>query len=95
MWFLLPNGRTVHKTFGLPVPMFHDSSSSIAAQSIEGIQLKNTDVFIWDEAPMAPKHALEIADKTLRNIMGNNLPFVGNSTFSYKGGKVKNTQNRR
>ena len=26
---LLPNGRTVNKTFGLPVPMFDDSSSNI------------------------------------------------------------------
>ncbi|XP_058809855.1 uncharacterized protein LOC131675046 [Phymastichus coffea] len=34
---LLPNGKTVHKTFGLPVPMFHDSSSNIKIQSKEGI----------------------------------------------------------
>ena len=33
---LLANGRTVHKTFSLPVPMFHDSSSSIKAQSKVG-----------------------------------------------------------
>ena len=32
-------------------------------------------MFIWDEAPMAPRYALEIADKTLRNIMDNDLPF--------------------
>ncbi|XP_057339411.1 uncharacterized protein LOC130676921 [Microplitis mediator] len=30
---LLPNGKTVHKTFGLPVPMFSDSSSYIKPNS--------------------------------------------------------------
>jgi len=25
---LLPNGRTVHKVFGLPVPLFADSTSN-------------------------------------------------------------------
>ncbi|OXU18340.1 hypothetical protein TSAR_008193 [Trichomalopsis sarcophagae] len=74
---LLPYGKTVHKTFGLPVPMYHDSSSSIKAQSKQGQFLKNADVFIWDEAPMAPRYALEIANRTLQHIMNNNLPFGG------------------
>jgi len=30
---LLPAGKTVHKTFGLPVPLFTDSLSSIKIQS--------------------------------------------------------------
>ncbi|XP_057329885.1 ATP-dependent DNA helicase pif1-like [Microplitis mediator] len=33
---LLPNGRTVHKTFCLAVPMFPDSSSNIKANSNQG-----------------------------------------------------------
>ncbi|XP_058799371.1 ATP-dependent DNA helicase pif1-like [Phymastichus coffea] len=74
---LLPKGKTVHKTFGLPVPMYSDSSSSIRAQSKEGLLLKETKVFIWDEAPMAPRYALEIVNRTLQNIMNNNLPFGG------------------
>jgi len=39
--------------------------------------LKNTDIFIWDEAPMAPQYSLEIMDRTLRDIMNNDLPFGG------------------
>ncbi|XP_051167634.1 uncharacterized protein LOC127285579 [Leptopilina boulardi] len=74
---LLPNGKTVHKILGLPVPLYGDSSSSIKLQSKEGIFLKDTDVFIWDEAPMAPKYALEIMDKLLRDIMNSNEPFGG------------------
>ncbi|XP_058810133.1 uncharacterized protein LOC131675242 [Phymastichus coffea] len=74
---LLPNGKTVHKTFGLPVPMFHDSSSNIKIQSQEGMLLKNTKVFIWDKAPMAPRYALEIVNRTLKYVINNDLPFGG------------------
>ncbi|XP_058793045.1 uncharacterized protein LOC131665274 [Phymastichus coffea] len=74
---LLPSGKTVHKTFGLPVPMFNDSSSNIKIQSNEGMILKNTKIFIWDEAPMAPRYALEIVNRTLKYIMNNDLPFGG------------------
>jgi len=45
---LLPAGKTVHKTFGLPVPLFVDSSSIIKIQSKEAQYLKETDIFIWD-----------------------------------------------
>ena len=48
---LLPHGKTVHKSFGLPVPLLSDFSSTTTAESKEGITLKETDVFIWDEAP--------------------------------------------
>ncbi|XP_074097681.1 uncharacterized protein LOC141526546 [Cotesia typhae] len=74
---LLPNGKTVHKTFGLPVPMFSDSSSNIKPNSIQGRYLKSVDVFIWDEAPMSPRYALEIIDRTLRHIMNVDEPFGG------------------
>ena len=40
---LLPNGRTVHKTLGLPVPLYSDSSSSIKMQSKEA-DIKSVDV---------------------------------------------------
>jgi len=73
---LLSAGKTVHKTFGLPVPLFSDSTSTIKIQSKETIYLKEIDIFIWDEAPMTPRYALEIMDQTLRDIMYNNLPFL-------------------
>lgn len=52
---LLPQGKTIHKTFGMPVPLF--------------------DIFIWDDAPMAPRYALELVDRTLRDFMKVDLPF--------------------
>ncbi|KMQ89261.1 atp-dependent dna helicase pif2-like protein [Lasius niger] len=74
---LLPAGKIIHKTFGLPVPLLADSSSAIKIQSKEAQYLKEIDVFIWDEAPMAPRYALDIMDRTLRDIMRNDLPFGG------------------
>lgn len=50
--FQLSVGKTVHKTFGLPVSLFADSSSTIKIQTKEAQYLKEIDVFIWDEAPM-------------------------------------------
>ena len=74
---LIPNGRTVHKTFGLPVPLFSDLTSNIKNQTKGGEFFKNVDIFIWDEAPMAPQYAMELVDRTLRDIMDNDLPFGG------------------
>ncbi|XP_036139477.1 ATP-dependent DNA helicase pif1-like [Monomorium pharaonis] len=72
---LLPNGKTTHKTLGLPMPLFADSTSNIKIQSKEAECLKKTDVFIWDEAPMAPRYALEVMDHLLQDLMQNNLKF--------------------
>jgi len=74
---LLPAGKTVHKTFGLPVPLFADSSSAIKIQSKEAQYLKGTDIYIWDKAPMAPRYALKIMDRTLRDVMNKDFPFGG------------------
>ena len=74
---LLPCGKTVHKTFGMPVPLFSDSVSNIKNQSKDAQYLRKVNIFIWDEAPMAPRYALELIDRTLRDFMNNDLPFGG------------------
>ena len=77
---LLPKGMTVHSLvllLGLSVLLLSDSSSNIAVQSRKGQFLRQTDVFIWDEAPMAPRYALEIMDRTFKDIMSNDLLFGG------------------
>lgn len=74
---LLPQGKTVHKVFQLPVPLHSDSSSNIKLESQEAAYLKKIDVFIWDEAPMAPRYSIEIIDRILRDIMNNDEIFGG------------------
>uniref|UniRef100_A0A914YVZ4 ATP-dependent DNA helicase n=1 Tax=Panagrolaimus superbus TaxID=310955 RepID=A0A914YVZ4_9BILA len=74
---LLPEGKTNHKTLGLPVPIYADSNSSIKPNTKQAKNLIETDVFIWDEAPMAPKYALEIMDRLLRDLTKTEEPFGG------------------
>ena len=72
---LLLNGKTVHKILSLPVTLLADSTSKIKFQSKEATFLKNIDVFIWDESPMAPKYSRHVMNNLLQNIMGNNKLF--------------------
>ena len=72
---LLPNGKTVDKTFGMPVLLFAISTSNIKNQTKGGELLKKVDILNWDEAPIAPIYAMEFVDRTLRDIMDNDLPF--------------------
>ncbi|XP_044005604.1 uncharacterized protein LOC122850538 [Aphidius gifuensis] len=74
---LLPEGRTMHNLFAMPVPIYVDSTSNIKQQSKAAEELRNIDVIICDEAPMAPRYCLELADRTCRDIMNNKLPFGG------------------
>ncbi|CAF5002532.1 unnamed protein product [Rotaria sp. Silwood1] len=74
---LLPEGRTVHSRFKLPVPILETSTSSIRPHSKEAEEIKKAAVFIWDEAPMALSYALKAVDILLRDIMNINLHFAG------------------
>ena len=74
---LLPKGKTVHKTFHLPVPLHSDSTSNLKMQSKDAQNIKNAKLIVWDEALMAPRYALEIIDMTLKELMNNELPFGG------------------
>ncbi|GMF27113.1 unnamed protein product [Phytophthora lilii] len=43
-----------------------------------GELLQTTDLFIWDEAPIAHRHAFEAVDRTLRDVTNNSEePFEG------------------
>src|SRR5262245_3388028 len=54
---LLPEGRTIHSIFKLPVPLYSDSVSGVTPKDKFGKAFMAADVYIWDEAPMAPRHA--------------------------------------
>ena len=57
---LLPGGRTVHSRFKLPVPLFEHSTSSLtpSRHKYDAAVLRDASLILWDEAPMAPSHAL-------------------------------------
>ncbi|CAF1441940.1 unnamed protein product [Didymodactylos carnosus] len=70
---LLPEGRTVHSRFKLPVPILETSTSGIRPNNKQAEEIRKTEVFIWDKAPMAPSYALKAVDTLLRDIMNINV----------------------
>lgn len=74
---LLPGGRTSHSVFKFPIPVFENSVSSIKPSSKAGHEIRETKVFIFDEASMIPSNALYCLDRLLRDIQNNDMPFGG------------------
>jgi PIF1-like helicase len=65
---LLPEGRTLHNLFKLPVPVHADSNSSIEPGKKEATDLIESDYILIDEAPTVPKYAIEIASRKLQEL---------------------------
>ena len=74
---ILLGGRTVHSVFKLPLDLNEVSNSSISLNSKAAKFLSEASVIIWDEAPMAPLHALDAIDRILKKIMRSEKPFGG------------------
>uniref|UniRef100_UPI00358E3D22 uncharacterized protein n=1 Tax=Myxine glutinosa TaxID=7769 RepID=UPI00358E3D22 len=74
---LLAGGRTSHHRFKLPVPILENSTCNISPTSKDADTLRKANLFIWDEAPMAPAYALAAVDRCLRDVTSNNIPFGG------------------
>lgn len=80
---LLPSGKTLHKTFSLPVPMHPDSLSRIRPNSKEAKEMLAAHVFLIDEAPMCANYMIDAVDKKLRQLTGkHNLAFGGKVVIS-------------
>ena len=69
--------RFIHSIFQLPLEMHESSTSTMSLNSKKAKTLREADLIIWDEAPMAPLHALNTIDRLLKKLMNNDLPFGG------------------
>eukprot|EP00794_Sanderia_malayensis_P006623 gene6623-biopygen5393 len=67
----------LHTPFQIPIPLLDDSTCNIKAQSLRAQQLRDTMLFIWDEASMIPATALKAVDRLLRDITKVDRPFGG------------------
>jgi ATP-dependent DNA helicase PIF1 len=81
---LLPGGRTAHSFFKIPIKVTSQSTCRIPVQSHLADIIRRTSLIIWDELPMSHKYTVEAVDKTLRDIMGIDLPF-GNKVVLFGG----------
>ncbi|KAK1389588.1 hypothetical protein POM88_017766 [Heracleum sosnowskyi] len=66
---LLPNGRTAHSRFRIPLDVTAESTCEIKHGTQLAKLLQKTSLIIWDEAPMTNKYCFEALDKTLRDIL--------------------------
>ncbi|XP_061993578.1 uncharacterized protein LOC133711477 [Rosa rugosa] len=81
---LLPNGRTAHSRFKIPIVVNDCSVCSVKKGTNLAKLIEKAHLVIWDEAPMNHKHCFESLDKTLRDI----LPPLNNSELTIPfGGK--------
>jgi hypothetical protein len=74
---LLEGGRTAHSTFKIPLQVDETSTCNIRRNTHRHDLLKQTAVIIWDEVPMQHKYAVEAVDRTLRDLLGKDVPFGG------------------
>ncbi|XP_058772421.1 uncharacterized protein LOC131646397 [Vicia villosa] len=85
---LLPGGRTAHSKFKIPVPTMDNSTCKIEYNDDVADLLRQTKLIIWDEAPMAHKHAFEALDRTLKDVMstyGNSKEIFGGNVVVFGG----------
>ncbi|XP_074374739.1 uncharacterized protein LOC141715157 [Apium graveolens] len=66
---LLPNGRTAHSRFRIPLDITAESTCEIKHGTQLAKLLQKTSLIIWDEAPMTHKYCFEALDKTLRDLL--------------------------
>ncbi|XP_074326836.1 uncharacterized protein LOC141664779 [Apium graveolens] len=66
---LLPGGRTAHSRFHIPLKLDQDSTAEIRHGTDIAELIQQTDLIIWDEAPIQHRHTFESVDHSLRDIM--------------------------
>ena len=84
---LLINGATAHSIVQIPIPLLPKSTCTIKRQSARAQMLRDTTIFILDEASMIPANALKVVDVLLRDITQVDRSFGG--YFMFLGGDFK------
>ena len=66
---LLPNGRTAHSRFRIPIQLDELSTCDIKRGTKLAKLLIETNLIIWDEALMTNKQCFEAFDRSIKDIM--------------------------
>ncbi len=92
---LLDGGITAHSKFRIPIAIHEDSVCNFSLQSPEAQYLKEIDLILWDEAPMAHKHCFEAVDRFFKDLMRTVDPNLATVPFGGKkfviGGDFRQT----
>ncbi|XP_074320257.1 uncharacterized protein LOC141657045 isoform X1 [Silene latifolia] len=73
----LPTGRTTHSRFKIPLDTDETLTCDVSKQSSLACLLRETSLFIWDEASMAKKQNIEAVDMLLKDVCSNSELFGG------------------
>ena len=74
---LLHDGNTAHAFFKIPLNAQQGDTCNISFNTQLAQKIRDLDLIIFDEAPMASKYAIEAVDHTLKDIMRTDEPMGG------------------
>ncbi|WVZ93701.1 hypothetical protein U9M48_039661 [Paspalum notatum var. saurae] len=74
---IMHGGRTAHSCFKIPITLDDNTVCSFTKQSATAELLRRAALVIWDEVAMTKRQAVEVLERTLRDIMGSDQPFGG------------------
>ncbi|GJW70431.1 DNA helicase [Tanacetum coccineum] len=81
---LLPSGRIAHSLFKNPLNLHEECTCNIKNSQLIDL-LRETDLIIWDEAPMNDRHCFKDLDHCLRDILDNLHTFFGGKSIILGG----------
>ena len=82
---LLPSGRTAHSRLKIPLDLTDESVCNIKKNTQVAELLRQTDLIIWEEAPMNDRKCFEALDRTLRDICDHPDEIFGKKNFMVGG----------
>jgi hypothetical protein len=74
---LLEGGRTAHSRFKIPIPIHESSTCRIEKHGDLAQVLRQTNIIIYDEAPMQDRYIFEALNRTLQDIRDSARLFGG------------------
>ncbi|MCH80586.1 ATP-dependent DNA helicase PIF1 [Trifolium medium] len=66
---LLPNGKTAHSTFCIPLEIDEKCTCNVTQVSHRADLLRAASLIIWDEAPMMNRYCFEAFHRTMQDVM--------------------------
>jgi hypothetical protein len=74
---LLMGGRTAHSRFKIPIPCNETTHCAFSKNSQLAKLICETELVIWDEAPMQHRHIMETVDRSFKDLRNSDKPFGG------------------
>ncbi|GJT19598.1 DNA helicase [Tanacetum coccineum] len=82
---LLPLGKTAHSRFQIPLNLKDECTCNIKKNSYLADLLRQTNLIIWDEAPMNDHRCFEVLDHCLRDILDITDTLFGGRSIMLEG----------